>query len=338
VRFFDAAQEAFRRASGPVGIREHDLVVGEDRIRLRFAGAALEPRLMPALAHVSAAPVGTPALTVSLFDSASTAEPMAPPAWGPGDYGPKGEIVGFNDDRIRTVFQPGVDILNVYDAARRAGVYWVASPSIMPWWESSFPLRTLLHWWAAPTSLQPVHAGSVGRRGRGVLVAGNSGAGKTTTTLACLEAGFQYAGDDYVIVDVESPAVHSIYGTAKLEPTNLERFPALARVVANGERLEREKAMVFLNDHCPQSLVRSLDLCAIVLPRVSRGRDSYIERTSSSAALRVLAPTTSFHLPGYGREVMSKFTKLVRALPCYRLDAGTDLDQLAATMATVITP
>src|SRR5262249_11296201 len=133
VRFFDAAQEAFRRAAGPVGIREHDLVIGEDRIRLRFAGTALEPRVLPALAHVRAARVGTPALTVSLFDSASTAVPMAPPAWGPGDYGPKGEIVGFNDDRIRTVFQPGVDILNVYDAARREGVYWVASPSMMPW-------------------------------------------------------------------------------------------------------------------------------------------------------------------------------------------------------------
>jgi hypothetical protein len=338
VRFFDAAHDAFRRAAARVGIRDHDLVLGEHRIRLRFAGAALEPRLLPALAHVRVAPAGNPAMTVALFDTASTGAPMAPPPWGRDEYGPKGEIAGFNDDRIRTVFVPGVDILNVYDAARGAGVYWVASPSIVPWWESSFPLRTMIHWWAVPTALQPVHAGSVGLHGRGVLVAGNSGAGKSTTTLACLEAGFGYAGDDYVIVDVESLTVYSLYGTAKLEPGNLDRFPALAPAVANGERLGTEKAMVFLHDTRPESLVQSLDLCAVVLPRVTGRRESHIEPTSAAAALRVLAPTTSFHLPGYGREVMSKLTKLVRALPCYRLDAGTDLDQLAAAMATAITP
>jgi len=335
-RFFDAAQEAFRRAAARTEVREHDLAVGEQRIRLRFAGTALERLLLPALAHVRADPVGTAALTVSLFDSASTGEPMPPPAWGPGDYGAKGEIVGFNGDRFRTVFQPGVDILSMYDAVRGAGFYWVASGSVVPWWESSFPLRTMLHWWTAPTSLQLVHAGSVGLRGRGVLVAGNSGAGKSTTALACLEAGFEYAGDDYVIVDVEAATVHSIYSTAKLEPANLERFPALAPVVANRDRLADQKAMVFLHDHRPGSLVRSLDLCAIVVPRVACARASHIEPASPAAALRVLAPTTSFHLPGYGREVMSKLTKLVRALPCYRLDAGADFDDLAATMARVI--
>jgi len=339
VRYFDAALDAFGRAAAHAGIREHDVSIAGVRVRLRFAGPALEPLVLPALSHLTVPVASTDvALTVALFDSASTAVPMPPPAWGPRDYGAKGEIVGFNDDRIRTVFQPGVDILHLYDAARRVGVYWVAAPAVVPWWESSFPLRTMLHWWAAPSSLQPVHAGSVGRDGRAVLVAGASGAGKSTTALACLDAGFDYLGDDYVLVDVASTTAYSLYGTAKLEPENLARFPGLVPLVANPERLGDQKAMVYLDDHRPDRLARTLRLRAIVLPRVTGRPGSGLAPASPAAALRVLAPTTSAQLPGYGREVVTKLGALVRALPCYRLDAGTDLDALAATVASLVDP
>jgi hypothetical protein len=335
VGFFDAAHASFSRAAVRVGARDHDVAVAGARVRLRFAGSALVPALLPALEHlrISARRGEAAQLTVCCFDSASTAETMPAPAWGPHDYRPKGEIVGFNDDRIRTVFQPGIDILHLYDATRRVALYWVATPAIVPWWEASFPFRTIVHWWTAPTPLQAVHAGAVGRDGRGVLVAGNSGAGKSTTTLACLEAGLDYVGDDYVLVDVESAIVHSLYATAKLEPDNLARFPTLAPLVANADRLGDEKAMVFLSEHRPDQLCAELRLRAIVLPRVTGERASRCERASPAAALRALAPTTSFHLPGYGREVFAKVSALVRSVPCYHLHAGTDLDALAATVA-----
>jgi len=217
VRYFDDVSAAFDRAVEHVGVCEHDLMIAGARIRLRFAGSALEPLLLPSIEHSRVATEGDDvALTVSFFDSVTTGVQMPAPAWGPHDYGPKGSIVGFNDDRIRTAFQPGVDILNVYDAERRQGFYWVAKPDIVPWWET--PLRTMVHWWAAPTTLQPLHGGAVGVDGTGVLVVGNSGAGKSTTSLACLEAGLEYVGDDYLVVDVATTTAYSLYSTVKLEP------------------------------------------------------------------------------------------------------------------------
>jgi hypothetical protein len=335
VCFFDAASEAFERAGTRVGVRVHDLMVGGARIRLRFAGHALEPLLLPPLEHLRVAEDdGAVALTVSLFDSLTTGTQMPAPAWGPDDYGRKGAIVGFNDDRIRTAYQPGIGVLNLYDATRCAGLYWVAEPQVVPWWEA--PLRTLIHWWAAPTTLQPLHAGAVGRRGVGLLVVGHSGAGKSTTTLACLEAGMDYAGDDYVIVDVDEPTVHSLYSTVKLEPDNLDRFPTLAPLVANASSLESQKAIVRLHEHRGDRLVSSLRLRAILLPRLTGHRVSSVRPGSSAAALRVLAPTTSFHLPGYDREVVAKLAALVRKLPCYELEAGTDLEELAARVADLV--
>jgi hypothetical protein len=335
VRFFDAARDAFERAAATAGLHEHDLTIAGARIRLRFAGNALEPLLLPSIEHSRThrrdADV---ALTVSFFDSLTTGVKMPPPAWGPGDYGPKGSIVGFNDDRMHAAFQPGIDVLNLYDAGRRAGLYWVAEPSIVPWWET--PLRTMLHWWAAPTTLQPLHGGAVGQGGAGALIVGNSGAGKSTTTLACLEAGMDYVGDDYLVVDVASTTAYSLYSTVKLEPDNLDRFPMLAPLVVNADHLDTQKAILRLHEHRSERIVSGLQLRAIVLPRVTGRRESRLAPGSAAEALRILAPTTSFHLPGYEREVVAKLSTLVRSLPCHRLEAGTDLDQLAATITNLI--
>ncbi len=178
---------------------------------------------------------------------------MVPAPWTTYDFGPKGEIVGYNDERHRTVYQPGVDILQVFDAERAAAVYWTPSYRYIPWWESSFPLRTAIHWWTTTTpSLQPMHAGAVGRDDGGVLIAGRGGAGKSTTSLACLDGGLLYAGDDYVLVDVDQPTVYSLYNTAKLRPENLHRFPHLGSLVANADSLGDQKAMLFLHQHRPE--------------------------------------------------------------------------------------
>lgn len=335
--FFELAHRTFERAAAAAGERSYSLSLAGATVRMRFAGEALVPRLMPALQHridATARAVGD--LEVCIFDTTTTGVQMPPPAWGPDAYGPKGEIVGFNTDRIRTVFQPGVDILHLFDRERSLAVYWVADPEHVPWWESSFPLRTILHWWTVPTSLQPAHSGAVGVQGRGVLVAGNSGAGKSTSTLACLRGGMQYVGDDYVLIDVDRPAVHSLYSTAKLEPHNTARFPELEPLISNPDALDRQKALLYLADHRPDQLAHELEVVAIVLPRVSGLPDTTLHPTSAAAALSVLAPTTSFHLPGNGPEVFHKLNRLVRSLPCYTLAAGTDLAQIPERLTGLI--
>jgi hypothetical protein len=144
-----------------------------------------------------------------------------------------------------------------------------------------------------------------------------------------------YVSDDYLVADVNTPTAHSLYGTAKLEPENLHRFPSLVALVRNAERLDAEKAIVDLYPDRSERLALSLPLRAMVLPRVTGRRGSRIEPGSPAEALRVLVTTTSFHLPGYAREVMDKASRLVRALPCYRLEAGTDLDRIAAAVAAI---
>ena len=335
--FFAGAEAAFAAAADRAARRDVHLEVAGHVVRLGFAGDALVPALVPAVRHLEVpAADAAAALHVDLFDSRSTGVPMPPPPWGPDAWGAKGEIAGFNDDRIRTVHDPGTEILHVYDTERSTAVFWAPAAGTIPWWESSFPFRTILHWWSAPTSRQPAHSGAVARDGVAVLVAGPSGSGKSTTTLACLEAGLGYVGDDYVLLDVDEPSVHSLYSTAKLEPDNLHRFPDLARLVANPDRLDSQKAMLFLHEHRPEQLVLHAPAGAILLPRIAHTPRTTLVPAPASAAMSALAPTTLFQLPGYGREVHAKCSRLVRSVPSYWLDVGEDLPGIAGAVGDLL--
>jgi hypothetical protein len=48
-----------------------------------------------------------------------------------------------------------------------------------------------------------VHAGVIGWRGRGIVMPGRSGAGKTTLVRALIEAGADYYSDEFAILDAE---------------------------------------------------------------------------------------------------------------------------------------
>jgi hypothetical protein len=51
-----------------------------------------------------------------------------------------------------------------------------------------------------------VHAGVVGWHGRGIVMPGRSGAGKTTLVKAFLEAGAEYYSDEFAVLDAEGRA------------------------------------------------------------------------------------------------------------------------------------
>lgn len=338
VRFFDSALAAFERAAAAAGAVARDYEIGGRSVRLCFAGSAFLPYITPAFEHLAAPPSCEPALTVCFFDNESTGTVMPPPPWGPDDYGRHGVIVGYNTDRIHTTFEPGVDLLHVYDAARARAVYWARTAARVPYWETSFPMRVILHWWLRDLPFQPCHAGAVGFPGAGALIAGNSGSGKTTTTLACLDSELMFAGDDYVLVRTDpEPYVYSLYSTAKLNAEDLPRFPRLAGEVSNRERLGTEKALLFLAAGGYRAkLSRGFPIRAIFLPRVTGRRDTRLSPARPADALKAIAPTTLLHLQRAGRQTLEKTARLVRRVPSYWLEAGTELAQIPGAVAEAL--
>lgn len=332
--FFAAARAAFERHRT---IQVRDYAIAGQTVRVRFGSEPLLRRLTPALAHRPRPESGGADLDVMVFDGETAPARLPAPPWGPDCYGARGEITGFNDERFRTVYQPGIDILQMYDRQSRQALYWAPTWRLVPYWEQSFPLRTLLHWWCEDQAWTPVHAGAVGRGGEGVLVAGKSGSGKSTSTLACLEGGLDYAGDDYVLLDARgAPAAECLYSTAKLVPDNLFRFPRLREQVTNADRLDDEKALLYVNESHGRQVANAMRLRAILLPRVTGRRETRLTPATAAAAVFAIAPTTILHLPNGAAGVMEKVSRVARQLPVYWLEAGTELEQIPRVVESLL--
>ncbi|MGC2183810.1 MAG: hypothetical protein WA637_11050 [Terriglobales bacterium] len=326
--FFETALDIFEQASAGRLI-EHRYRVGGKAVLMRFAGPAMARPFSRAIDHLSDPFTGEPDLTVHFFDDRSTGATMPPAPWAPECHGQRGVIHGYNDDRFFTTYEIGIDILQMFDAGQNRAIYWVRDYEWIPYWENSFPMRSILHWRFRNEPLQAVHAGAVGTASGGVLIAGKSGSGKSTSTLACLTSGMLYAGDDYVLLDVAGePYVHSLYSTAKLVADNCDRFPQLRPLVSNSDKLDEQKALIYLREHFPASVVRGFPLRAILLPRVTGTRNTRVVKAGTMDAYRAIAPTTLLHLTRATEEAARKIGTLCRSLPVYWLEAGTELEQI----------
>ncbi len=337
--FFHQVYQAFETANGSAGGPiDRVYQIGGFAVRLRFAGPALVPLITPALEHLRAENDLAPALTICLWDSASTGTDMPPAPWKLDDYVARGEIWGFNNERFNTVFQPDVSILNMLDSERNLAIYWVRDHCRFRYYETASPLRTLLYWWMRRHGRQMVHAAAIGNVHGGVLVVGKGGAGKSTTSLACLDAGWFYAGDNYVLLSQESePFAYSLYNSSALHVANLrQRFPHLVSQVSNAGRLDAEKALLFVHQGYPDSLADRIRIKAILLPQVIGQRMTRISAISPAQSLISLAPSSIFVLPDAGREDFQSMAHLVKQVPSYRLELGTDLSQIPRTIEALL--
>ncbi|MGB3692448.1 MAG: hypothetical protein WBG70_05435 [Spirulinaceae cyanobacterium] len=337
LEFFNEVYAAYQQAETATGsLIERFYNLGDFTIKLCFAGEALVGYLTPAFAHLATQSTPKPNLTICLWDSASTKTKMPPPPWQGAQLQQRGEILGFNNERIHTTFQWGANTLSMLDSdtygglrLRNLGLYWVNDAKLLPYWESGSPLRTILHIWLGKRGVQMVHAGAVGLPSGGVLLAGKGGSGKSTTALCCLNSDLFYASDDYVLLASQpTPQVHSIYNTGKKRPDDIDRLPFLKSIISNRDRLDSEKALYFLHQHFPEKIISGFPLKAIFVPRVTGKVETSLSKASSVAGLSALVPSTIKQLPNAGKEACLIMTEVAQKVPCYYLNLGTEIKQI----------
>jgi hypothetical protein len=329
-RYFAALSAAFDEAGERSGLRRSTLSVGPWAVELEFAGDAVRDILLPSLAGAGSTQFGNLLSTIRIFDTESTGVPVPPFAWRPRHVLQRGEVEGFNDDRFRTIYHGdaldpdgGLHAVSMFDAATRTAIFWIAGTDRLHMWERAEPLRTALHWALNGQERHLAHAAAIGDDTGVVLLAGKGGAGKTTTTVACLCDGMSFVGDNYVLVSVdERPSAHALYANVKLREETLELLPALAGSVRPPNAPD-EKIVVDVRAQWPSQLRASLPVRAIAVLQIGGNGNTSIAPASPVTALLALAPTTVYQLPDNGG-ALRPMADLVQRVPAFTLELGAD--------------
>ena len=73
-----------------------------------------------------------------------------------------------------------------------------------------------------------------------------------------------------------------------------------------------------------------------MVPRISGELETTVESCNPIAALKALAPSTLLQLPGEGNATMANLSALVRQVPTYVLNAGTNLDGISGSVESLL--
>jgi hypothetical protein len=335
--YFGAVCKAFEQAERTAGSIDYYFNIGGLAIRLCFAGPAMIPFLTPAFMHLCIQPVSTPQLTVLLWDSFSTGIGMPPPPWKVGAYVARGEGWYFNGESIKINYQPFNGTYNMLDKSSNIAIHQINSAECVPQYERGSPLLAILHWWAIDHGRCLVHAGAVGTADGGVLLAGKGGSGKSTIALTCLNSNLAYVSDDYCLIsNTNAPYAYSLYCSGKVNAQDIGRFPFLNSALTDRGDPDSGKALYFVSNYCPEKISHGFPIRAILIPQVTHFLETHLKKATPAVAFRAIAPSTIFQLPGAEDEIFRCLSHVVRQVPCYTLQVGTDLSRIPIVISEVL--
>lgn len=321
------------RAGTPRALFEATYRLAGRTVRLRVVGARLVGLLARPFAHVRVADPGAPALTIDLYEGA------APVRWA--RLQPAGALASSADGALLAHARP--DSLLVLDRRQGHLAGRIDPDGLAVGRERARPLSLMLAVWCGDREVPLVHAGLVARDGHGVLIGGASGAGKSTTALACAGAGWDFLGDDCVALEAAGDGTfqgHSLYCSTALVPAQLPWFPALAGRATDARPGDDDKAIVFGAEAFPGQLPPMARIRLLVLPRVVSQGPLGTRPASGAEALLALGPSSLVRRAVPARGVLRRLASLAARVPAFWLDVDPRLDaiprRIGALLAEVV--
>lgn len=340
--YFDSLLAAYEEATTRAPSHARTGALAERRLVVRTVGQALQEVFTPSLTHLPTMCTYHPGgLEVLAWDEAATGVELPAPPWTPPPVGtatsaPRLTLPeGGEGYRINLAEQDSLFIL--YSIERGQAVIWVRDAAQLPTYVHSAPFPTLMHWWSQQQGLRLLHAGCVGTSSGAALIVGKSGSGKSTTSLHCALSGFSYVSDDLCMVRTQpSPHAYCVFNSGKLLPDSLARFPELAAHSRDPLPGVEGKPVIFMHQHYPERVAVDLPLKVLVAPRVAGTEGTRFMPILPAEALKALAPSTLLPRANPEPAAFHDMARLVRSLPCYRIELGTRLDEVSAVLRHLI--
>jgi hypothetical protein len=250
--------------------------------------------------------------------------PMAP-VWKVGACSPRQFHTLFAAEQVKVAYPFCARLWHAYDPLARKGVQLSGSRADLPPWDSGAPLRVHLHWLLSAHGLRLAHAATLGRQGRGVLIVGNGGAGKSGTCLAGLAAGMVTCGDDYVALDLRGrPQAHLMFRIIKQDREGLSRIAALDGKLDGLTLNWQGKIDLHPEVFFPGCFTERLAIEAVLLASIARGATANLVPIGRGEIMRAIMRSNLYQFPGEDDDGLAFFSKFLSQLPCFRIELASD--------------
>ena len=325
-----ATEQAFKNHHKPLTL---DLEIASVPIQLKATNPNLLAIFSSAIEHHRVAR-GHPKTLIRLWSAADAAieRPRMPEAirqrvvqrrkdLAPGephliDFDPGGRMI--------TVIDPGMAQVNVC----------LSSIEHLPNWERAAPLRSTISWILRQQNIHLLHSAAVSDMSGGALLLGAGGAGKSSASLRCYQAGMTYLGDDLCAIQAGAiPRVFNVYGTAKTVWSDLEKFQDLQTLLIS--QPDSLKAIYALNQASTNTIGASSNLRVLLLLDRSLPVGT-VRRANPAKAVAIAASSTASFLPSSGQPMLSALADIARRLPVLSISLGEEPQRAAAFVKRAI--
>ena len=326
---FERLEDTFALAADKAGgmTLQRQYQIAGYPVQVRIVGERLAQQVEAALTHLSVANPRADALCIDLWDQQATGI-----AW---------DITHERTNDVLIMMRATEDGRFVCEE-RPQGEHWLdrtkhriigstTSADQRHLDERARPFHKLLATWLNDRGIQFIHSGLIEVAGKGLLFAGHGGAGKSTTSISCLQSGYQYLGDDFIGIEPNSNGAfvgYGLYASGLLCTDHLERFPDLVPYTHPPFHTHEEKAVFYVADRFPDAMRHKVDISAIALPKVVNRRHTSYTPASRVEALLALAPTSVMLLPVPSAKAFHMLAQLVETVPVYWLELGSDIDRI----------
>lgn len=174
-----------------------------------------------------------------------------------------------------------------------------------------------------------LHAGLVAKDGVGVLIAGGSGAGKTTLVLDLVRDGWEFGGDDLIAVTGDRGAVATVPCLANVKSDS--HLDTCGEIGALGCWLERRGG--FVDVKARLSSPGSVQIGCVLFPKFGSGKPATCRSVSGAEALQRLLTTGSEVVQPVNS--VSPLVALLRQAGCFEIEYGCSTSALTLVDATL---